>query len=392
MMNKKYKLLSAACEYSKVRISADKVSLSNYISTENMVPNRGGVALAESVPDAKTFLAYIPGNIPLSNIRPYFKKIWFADRKGGCSNDVLVLNVKKNTNARFLYYVLSDNNFFNYSTVTSKGTKMPRGSKHAIMKYLVPDMDLPTQQRIADILSTYDDLIENNNKRIALLEKAAQELYKEWFVRFRFPGHETTRFVNGLPEGWNRVKLSELIEFNPTIKNTGSTRYKIIPMVALSTSNMIIDETQIGISENLTGCRFNNGDTLLARITPCLENGKTGFVQCLDDFEVAGGSTEFIVMRSKKLNPYIVYFIARDQAFRDCAIASMNGADGRQRVKPDRLKKLQWLHPPMYIVDAFGEIVRPSFKLIRKLSLQNQNLAKQRDLLLPRLMSGKLEV
>jgi len=392
MMNKKYKLLSAACEYSKVRISADKVSLSNYISTENMVPNRGGVALAESVPDAKTFLAYIPGNILLSNIRPYFKKIWFADRKGGCSNDVLVLNVKKNTNARFLYYVLSDNNFFNYSTVTSKGTKMPRGSKHAIMKYLVPDMDLPTQQRIADILSTYDDLIENNNKRIALLEKAAQELYKEWFVRFRFPGHETTRFVNGLPEGWNRVKLSELIEFNPTIKNTGSTRYKIIPMVALSTSNMIIDETQIGISENLTGCRFNNGDTLLARITPCLENGKTGFVQCLDDFEVAGGSTEFIVMRSKKLNPYIVYFIARDQAFRDCAIASMNGADGRQRVKPDRLKKLQWLHPPMYIVDAFGEIVRPSFKLIRKLSLQNQNLAKQRDLLLPRLMSGKLEV
>lgn len=392
MMNKKYKLLSAACEYSKVRISADKVSLSNYISTENMVPNRGGVALAESVPDAKTFLAYIPGNILLSNIRPYFKKIWFADRKGGCSNDVLVLNVKKNTNARFLYYVLSDNNFFNYSTVTSKGTKMPRGSKHAIMKYLVPDMDLPTQQRIADILSAYDDLIENNNKRIALLEKAAQELYKEWFVRFRFPGHETTRFVNGLPEGWNRVKLSELIEFNPTIKNTGSTRYKIIPMVALSTSNMIIDETQIGISENLTGCRFNNGDTLLARITPCLENGKTGFVQCLDDFEVAGGSTEFIVMRSKKLNPYIVYFIARDQAFRDCAIASMNGADGRQRVKPDRLKKLQWLHPPMYIVDAFGEIVRPSFKLIRKLSLQNQNLAKQRDLLLPRLMSGKLEV
>lgn len=297
------------------------------------------------------------------------------------------------TDSNYVYYLMSTKYIRDLAINSMTGAS---GRQRADVKFIKKIKwkfpDLPTQQRIADILSTYDDLIENNNKRIALLEKAAQELYKEWFVRFRFPGHETTRFVNGLPEGWNRVKLSELIEFNPTIKNTGSTRYKIIPMVALSTSNMIIDETQIGISENLTGCRFNNGDTLLARITPCLENGKTGFVQCLDDFEVAGGSTEFIVMRSKKLNPYIVYFIARDQAFRDCAIASMNGADGRQRVKPDRLKKLQWLHPPMYIVDAFGEIVRPSFKLIRKLSLQNQNLAKQRDLLLPRLMSGKLEV
>ena len=297
-------------------------------------------------------------------------------------------NVDDCCDMKFLFYYMTLLNLESYNNDAA----VPGLNRNLAHKLKIKIPDLPTQQRIADILSAYDDLIENNNKRIALLEKAAQELYKEWFVRFRFPGHETTRFVNGLPEGWNRVKLSELIEFNPTIKNTGSTRYKIIPMVALSTSNMIIDETQIGISENLTGCRFNNGDTLLARITPCLENGKTGFVQCLDDFEVAGGSTEFIVMRSKKLNPYIVYFIARDQAFRDCAIASMNGADGRQRVKPDRLKKLQWLHPPMYIVDAFGEIVRPSFKLIRKLSLQNQNLAKQRDLLLPRLMSGKLEV
>lgn len=96
----------------------------------------------------------------------------------------------KTVDNKFLYYVLSDNNFFNYSTVTSKGTKMPRGSKNAIMKYWVPDLDLPTQRKIADILSSYDELIKANNERIELLEQVAQELYREWFVRFRFPGHE----------------------------------------------------------------------------------------------------------------------------------------------------------------------------------------------------------
>ena len=179
----KYRALSTACEYRKDRIFVDEVNEFNYISTENMLPDKGGVDVASSVAEGKTFPSYKDGDILLSNIRPYFKKIWFANKKGGCSNDVLVLKPNKSVDAKFLYYVLSDNNFFNYSTVTSKGTKMPRGSKTAIMKYLVPDIDMPTQKRIADILSAYDDLIENNNRRIALLEKAAQELYKEWFVR-----------------------------------------------------------------------------------------------------------------------------------------------------------------------------------------------------------------
>ena len=80
---------------------------------------------------------------------------------------------------------------------------MPRGNKNAIMKYWVPDLDLPTQRKIADILSSYDELIKANNERIELLEQTAQELYKEWFVRFRFPGYENAKFENGLPEGWS---------------------------------------------------------------------------------------------------------------------------------------------------------------------------------------------
>ena len=173
-----------------------EILLESYISTENMIPNKGGICMAESIPNILSASKYEPQDILLSNIRPYFCKIWHADKEGSCSNDVLVLKVRKGIDSSFLYYVLSDNNFFNYDTVTSKGTKMPRGSKKAIMKYLVPNYNLPIQRRIASILSAYDNLIENNNRRIRLLEQMAENLYKEWFVRFRFPGHEKVEYIN----------------------------------------------------------------------------------------------------------------------------------------------------------------------------------------------------
>ncbi len=392
MMNKKYKLLSAACEYSKVRISADKVSLSNYISTENMVPNRGGVALAESVPDAKTFLAYIPGNILLSNIRPYFKKIWFADRKGGCSNDVLVLNVKKNTNARFLYYVLSDNNFFNYSTVTSKGTKMPRGSKHAIMKYLVPDMDLPTQQRIADILSAYDDLIENNNKRIALLEKAAQELYKEWFVRFRFPGHETTRFVNGLPEGWEVKRMNDFCYVTDGTHDTPKPVDNGVPLITgRCIKNGYVDfNAAYSISfedhekiKKRSGLK--TGDILLSNIGTV---GNTCRVIYDREFSV---KNVIIFKPDSDLISHYLYYLLISQSAQDIFAAQTNGAS-QQFVGLTFMRRFKILVPSDDVLTAFSKKVESLLKHKDNLFAQNQNLAKQRDLLLPRLMSGKLEV
>ena len=207
-----YKLLSEVSVYRKDRIGSDKVNKENYISTENMLSNRGGVENATTVASAKSFPAYKKGDILLSNIRPYFKKIWYATQEGGCSNDVLVVKAGKTVDSKFLYYVLSDNNFFNYSTVTAKGTKMPRGSQNAIMKYWVPNLDLPTQKKIADILSSYDELIKANNERIELLEQTVQELYKEWFVRFRFPGYENAKFEEGIPEGWSYVRFGKAID------------------------------------------------------------------------------------------------------------------------------------------------------------------------------------
>lgn len=163
-------------------------------------------------------------------------------------------------------------------------------------------------------------------------------------------------------------------------------------MEALSTTSMVLDSKSFIIQDFISGRRSQNGDTLFAKITPCLENGKTGFVMGLPDREVVGGSTEFIVLRSKALTPHYVYCLARSYYFRQTAILSMNGADGRQRVDEDKLKATKVVQPAKKVLEQFEKIVSPIFEQVHCLTAENDNLIKQRDLLLPRLMSGKLEV
>jgi len=128
-----------------------------------MMPNKGGITEATSMPTMELTQEYKKGDILVSNIRPYFKKIWQAKYDGGCSNDVLVFRGNANIDKNFLYYVLADDAFFAYSMATSKGTKMPRGDKTSIMQYNVPALDMDAQKRIANILKPLDEKIELNN-------------------------------------------------------------------------------------------------------------------------------------------------------------------------------------------------------------------------------------
>ncbi|MEA4995700.1 MAG: hypothetical protein VB079_04315 [Petrimonas sp.] len=110
--------------YAKDRVEIKDLSVHNYISTENMMPEKGGIQKASSLPSTSLTSGFVANDVLTSNIRPYFRKIWFADKVGGCSNDVLVFRANKECNPKFLYYVLSDNRFFDYSTATAKGTKI----------------------------------------------------------------------------------------------------------------------------------------------------------------------------------------------------------------------------------------------------------------------------
>ena len=254
----------------------------------------------------------------------------------------------------------------------------------------MPALDI--QKRIASILSSYDDLIENNRRRIELLEQASRLLYKEWFVHFRFPGHEHVKIVDGVPEGWENTIVPGVIEINPKESTQRGNSVRYIPMSSLSETGMTIGTEEVEIRENPTSVRFRNGDVLLARITPCLENGKTAFVNILDKDEVACGSTEFIVMRGKQVSPYFTYCFARTEELRGHAINSMIGSSGRQRVQVSAFRDYQVAIPPRDLLESFDEFAFPCFKQIEILQRENAHLKKARDLLLPRLMNGEIAI
>ena len=154
--------LSDICHYVNGKVNVSELDNSTYVSTENMLPNKGGVTVAATLPTTSQTQLYEQDDVLVSNIRPYFKKIWFANQDGGCSNDVLVFRTNEGVEPGFLYYVLADNKFFNYSMATSKGTKMPRGDKKALMEYEVPDFDVDTQRKVASLLGDIDKKIELN--------------------------------------------------------------------------------------------------------------------------------------------------------------------------------------------------------------------------------------
>ena len=175
--------LSSLCSYVKEKISTKTLSRQNYISTENMMPNKGGIVGANSLPSIPYTQQYAKGDVLFSNIRPYFKKIWIAENDGGCSNDVLVFRAVHGCDPTFLYYVLSSNAFFDYATATAKGTKMPRGDKAAIMQYEVPCFDYETQLRIGKLLKCFDDRIVTNQKINDNLYAQAKATTKQWIAK-----------------------------------------------------------------------------------------------------------------------------------------------------------------------------------------------------------------
>lgn len=378
-----YKRLSDCADFRKER--SNNITLENYISTENMIENKGGVTVIGAVPLINTTSAYKAKDILFSNIRPYFKKIWFATRDGSCSNDVLVIKAKQNVNPLFLYYVLADNNFFNYATVTAKGTKMPRGTPKAIMQYLVPDISINSQTKIASILSAYDELIENNNKRIKLLEQMAENLYKEWFVRFRFPGYENAEYIEKYPSGWkvygkgnNMVpavfRYGFLHEIGRFIRGKNITSLEMkegtIPVISAG-----IEPSGYHEVSNVKG----------VSLTISASGANAGYLKYnLNDIWAADCSYY--------QNDDNIWFVYNTLKFLQPVIMNMQCGAAQPHVYPKDINKLSILLPTKEVMLQFNKKVNCIYEEIAIIKKQNINLIKQRDLLLPRLMSGKLEV
>jgi len=309
----------------------------------------------------------------------------------------------------FLKYLLMSPGIQERLQSRATGSTVAGISQKSLRSMPLPLAPFAEQRAIASILSALDDKIELNRRMSATLEDMARSLYRSWFVDFD-PVHakseglqpafmdETTAALfpdrfgdDGLPEGWKLGKLSDLIDFNPTERLSKGIEAPYLDMKTLPTSGM---QHEPAIQRSFTsGTKFRNGDTLLARITPCLENGKTALVQGLEGDAIGWGSTEFIVMRPAGNTALAYpYCVARSSDFRDEAIASMTGSSGRQRADAGRIKSIDAAIPPLEVMTEFSSITDPLVEKISALGAENQTLAALRDSLLPKLMSGELRV
>lgn len=293
------------------------------------------------------------------------------------------------------------------------GSTFPSLSRDDIASISVPDFRLSEQREIAEVLGSLDDKIEQNRQTSRVLERLARAVFRAWFVDFEpvkakaagataFPSMSQAvfdtlpiRFINSnigtVPEGWEVKPLSQIIHVNPARQLRKGEVAPYLDMKNMPTEGHAPDawiDRPVG-----SGMKFVNGDTLVARITPCLENGKTAFVDFLKAGQVGWGSTEYIVMRPKEpIPPAFAYCLARTEEFRNYAIQNMTGTSGRQRVAASSMNHYMIAEPTAAIAEGFGAVVESLFDRIRASMNESRKLTEMRDYLLPRLLGRGVRV
>jgi type I restriction enzyme S subunit len=294
----------------------------------------------------------------------------------------------------FVYYLANYGPIVETAIRSMSGTSgRQRVQLDALKDFACPVPPLRTQKAIADTLSCLDAKIDLNDRMNENLEKQAQAIFKSWFVDFEpfRDGEFVDSIIGSIPKGWQACAVTDVIDVNPKrrLAKGSVATYLSMANVATSGPRVLAWEQR----KFTSGTCFMNGDVLLARITPSLEHGKTAFVDFLADQEVGWGSTEFIVMRSREPLPLeYTYCLAKHEPFREHMIKSMTGTSGRQRAQVDALKHYFLAIAPEDVYAEFEDTVRPMFLAIRRNGTENQVLAALRDTLLPKLMSGEIEV
>lgn len=366
--------LGEVSQYVNDKIAITVTNESYYVSTDSMLKDRGGVIPPESIPSDGNVTRYQRDDILVSNIRPYFKKIWFSCREGGCSNDVLVFRAIEGVTSRYLYYILSSDTFFEHMMAGANGTKMPRGNKKLILNYSFELPSLPTQHRIATVLSRYDSLIENYQKQIKLLEEAAQRLYKEWFVDLHFPGHENTKIVDGVPEGWEKKKVGSMISKIQRTKQVPTADYKNAGWIP------VIDQ-----SRNYIAGYTDDVECCIKMAVPAIVFGDHTRVFKYIPFPFAKGAdgTQIIVSKDSERMPQSLFYTS---------LLNVDLSNYSYARHFKYLKEEEIVVPTQLLAMKYDKIVSVYYKTNQTYRDQIRLLTEARDRLLPKLMSGEIKI
>ena len=373
--------LSDICSFRKGKVEVENLNAKNYISTENMLPNKCGITEASSLPTVSLTQEYNSGDVLVSNIRPYFKKIWQAEYDGGCSNDVLVFVPKPNTDKDFLYYVLADDDFFTYSMATSKGTKMPRGDKTSIMQYEVPLIDLQVQKKIASVLKALDEKIKLNNEINNNLLEQVLTLYRNRFVDTvnderricradeyfdisigKTPPRKEPQWFSTNPQDVTWVSISDMGTCGLYISSSSEQ----LTREAVDRHNVkVVPDNTVLLSFKLTVGRI------------AITNGEMTTNEAIAHFKTD----------KKEINEYLYCYL---KCFNYQTMGSTSSI--ATAVNSKIIKGMPFIVPTNDELEEFHGFAAPMFAKIKANQIETDNLTALRDTLLPKLMSGELDV
>lgn len=364
--------LNDICQYRNENILSADLSNNVYISTETMKPNREGISYSDIItPTTKKVKAFYPGDILVSNIRPYFKKIWRATFAGRCSNDVLVFSPK--CNSEYLYWLLSTDSFFNYMMATSKGTKMPRGDKKAIMKYIVPDHSDKEQRQIASFLNPLQNKIALNNRINDYLTELLNTLFAKSLENVSDWTEATLLDIANYKNGLAMQK------FRPERDDPG---LPVLKIKELGQGSCAADAERCcsNIDESV---RVYDGDLIFSWSGTLLldfwAGGDAGLNQHL--FKVTSGKY-----------PSWLYYMWTKYHMRRFISLAKDRATTMGHIKRSALAEAKVLIPPADSLPELTQQMQPIVDQIIANKIEARRLGKLRDTLLPKLLSEEIDV
>lgn len=394
--------LSEIADFVTDKIPMEDVQLTDYVTTDSLLPNKGGRCVAQNLPPQKCVLThYQSGDILVANIRPYLKKIWFADREGGASADVLVFRAKSGHSQEFLYASLLQDSFYDYVMKGVKGSKMPRGDKDQIMRYPIPRLSLTAEECIGNMIRSFCAKIDVNRRINDNLEAMARQLYDYWFVQFDFPNEEGKPYKSSggamvwneklkreIPQGWHCGTLLDIAEYT-----NGLACQKYRPTDDNKLPVIKIKEMHDGLSVDTEWVKADIPDDVKVFDGDVLFSWSASLEVMLWAYGNGGLNQHIFKVTSKNCYPRSFYFyqlIHYIGVFKQMAEARKTTMG---HITQDHLRQSTIALPPnVDIANKLEEKLCPIFDAIVKNNQEIMALTKQRDELLPLLMNGQASV
>ena len=390
--------LNDIAEFVTDKISSSGISLDKYVTTDSLLQNRRGREIAQNLPPMPCALPhYRQGDVLVANIRPYLKKVWYADSEGGCSSDVLAFRAKNGHCPSFLYTVLMQDAFFDYAMSGAKGSKMPRGDKDQIMRYELPTFTPLEEENIGNMMIDIMSKINVNRQINDNLEAMAKQLYDYWFVQFDFPNEEGKPYKSSggamvwneklkreIPQGWNNGVLSDVANITMGQSPDGSSYNEDGEGIIFyqGSTDFGLRFPDIRQYTTLPSRYANKGDILMSVRAP------VGALNIANNDCCIGRGLS--ALSSKIGSMTHLYYLMNDFRLKFEGMNSAGTTFGS--ITKDELFSLPVVIPTKSVISEFEQVCEPIFDKQMIIGEEINALTKLRDELLPLLMNGQATV